>query len=391
MTQPFSPATFVSPIRAIRALKHPAAIDLGIGEPLECWPPGLSDEVARAAGAAIGHGGVPYLPHVGHAGLRKHLEERYLSEHVLITNGAQGALAASILAMTQRGDRVVVPDPGFVAYPHLIRWAGGEPVPVDARASARGLDLHQLEHELKFGARGLVLGQPSNPSGLALAAEDLARAMALLAQYGAWLVADVVYAELPMLWDAIPVPVLGGAANPGRRAADRAGVRVPDGVDVAVVSSTAKAWCAPGLRVGWLASSKADWAERATRVHSLFNTHASSVGQEVALYLLENLSTSQIAAALRRRGEQALDALQPVLPELTLAPGGFYLWIPLPAGRDDAEFVKRHAVRPDGVALIPGGAFGAHGRGWIRLSHGVPGAQVAEGSRRLARALEAMR
>lgn len=390
MTQPFSPATFVSPIRAIRALKHPAAIDLGIGEPLECWPAGFSDEVARVAAAAIGRGGVPYLPHVGHGGLRKHLQERYLTEHVLITNGAQGALAAAILAMTHKGDRVIVPDPGFVAYPHLIRWAGGEPVPVDARASARGLDLHQLEHELRFGARGLVLGQPSNPSGVALASEDLARAMELLAQYGAWLVADVVYAELPMLWEAIPVPVLGEPAHPARRAQDRAGVRVPPGMDVAIVSSTAKAWCAPGLRVGWLASSKAEWAERATRVHSLFNTHASSLGQEVALYLLENLSTSQIAAVLRRRGEQALEALRPVMPELALAPGSFYLWIPLPAGRDDAEFVKQQAVRADGVALIPGGAFGLHGRGWIRLSHGVAGDQVAEGSRRLARVLEAM-
>jgi aspartate/methionine/tyrosine aminotransferase len=391
-TEPFSPAAFVSPIRAIRALKSPTAVDRGIGEPLDCWPDGFSDEVARVAAAAIGRGGMPYLAHVGHGALRQHLARELGTDNVLVTNGAQGALAASIIAMVQPGDRVVVPDPGFVAYPHLVRWAGGEPVPVDARASVRGLDLDALERALKDGARGLVLGQPSNPTGLALATDDLAHAMQLLAAHGAWLVCDVVYALLPMAWEAIPVPLFKTADDaPRRRAADRASVLVPPGLSVAIVSSTAKAWCAPGLRVGWLASNWATWAERSTRVHSLFNTHASSLGQEVALYLLQSLSTSQIAATLRRRGELALETLRPALPDLALAPGSFYLWVPLPGGRDDAEFVKAAAVKPDGVALIPGSAFGVHGRGHIRLSHGVQPEQVAEGSRRLARELERLR
>ena len=385
----FSPAAFVSPIRAIRALKAPGAVDLGIGEPLDCWPEGFAEEVSRAAAAAIPRGGLPYLPHVGHAGLRRHVGRLHGTDHVLITNGAQGALSAALLGMIQPGDRVVVPDPGFVAYPHLIRWAGGVPVPVDARATARGLDLAELERALKAGARGLVLGQPSNPTGLALTTDDLSQCMEILAAHNAWLVCDVVYSELPMAWDAIPVPLLANpdADTPRRRASDRASVRVPAGLNCALISSTAKAWCAPGLRVGWMASNWAPWTERATRVHSLFNTHASGLSQEVAYFIMQNLSTSQVAATLRRRGELALEALKNVMPNTTLAPGSFYLWLPLPHARDDSEFVKAAAVKPDGVALIQGSAFGEHGRGHIRLSHGVPGDQVAEGTRRLVREL----
>lgn len=385
----WSPAEFVSPIRAIRALKATGAVDLGIGEPLDCWPGGLADEVARVAAAAIPRGGLPYLPHVGHPALRKHLASVYGTEHVLITHGAQGALAGAIMGMVQPGDRVAVPDPGFVAYPHLVRWAGGIPVPVDARAQARGLDLEALERALKEGARGLVLGQPANPTGLALNSADLKRAMELLAAHSAWLVCDVVYSELPMAWEAIPVPLLAGASEevPRRRAADRASVRAPAGLNVALISSTAKAWCAPGLRIGWLASNYAGWTERATRVHSLFNTHASSLSQEVALYLLQNLSTSQIAATLRHRGELAVETLRPAMPSASLAPGSFYIWMRLPGGNDDAAFVEACAVKADGVAVIPGSAFGVHGQGHIRLSHGMPAAQVAEGSRRLVREL----
>lgn len=387
----WSPAEFVSPIRAIRAVKHAAAVDLGIGEPLECWPEGFSERVAHAAAAAIPRGGVPYLPHVGLASLRAELAKKYGSEHVLITNGAQGALAGAIIGAVNPGDRVIVPDPGFVAYPHLIRWAGGVPVPVDARASAGGLDLVELERALKAGAKGLVLGQPSNPSGLALSTPDLKRCMELLATYGAWLICDIVYCELPMGWEAIPVPLLapGTDDHPRRRAAERASVQVPEGLKVALISSTAKAWCAPGLRIGWVVSNFAAWTERATRVHSLFNTHASSLPQELALYLLQNLSTSQVAATLRRRGELAVTALEPVLPEIALAPGSFYLWFRLPKGDDDLAFVKETAVRPDGVALIPGSAFGEHGKGFIRLAHGVPAEQVSEGTERLVRVLKA--
>ena len=388
----WSPADFVSPIRAIRALKHAGAVDLGIGEPLDCWPDGFADGVARVAAAAIPKGGLPYLPHMGHPGLRAHLAKMYGTEHVLVTNGAQGALAGALIGVVQAGDRVVVPDPGFVAYPHLIRWAGGVPVPVDGRASARGLDLDALEQALKAGAKGLVLGQPSNPTGLALNTADLQRCMELLAAYGAWLICDVVYAELPMAWDAIPVPLLSPVSedNPRRRAADRASVQAPVGLNVALISSTAKAWCAPGLRIGWVASNFAGWTERATRVHSLFNTHASSIPQELALYLLANLSTSQIAATLRRRGQIAVETLKDVLPGVALAPGSFYVWFRLPGGNDDAAFVKACAVKADGVALIPGSAFGVHGQGHVRLAHGVPADQVAEGARRLACELSAL-
>src|SRR5207237_3440488 len=119
----FSPAAFVSPIRAIRAIKAPTAVDLGIGEPLDCWPPGFAGEVSRHVASVVPAGGFPYLPHVGHAGLRAHLAALYGTEHVLVTNGAQGALSGAILGIVQAGERVVVPDPGFVAYPHLLRWA----------------------------------------------------------------------------------------------------------------------------------------------------------------------------------------------------------------------------------------------------------------------------
>jgi aspartate/methionine/tyrosine aminotransferase len=216
--------------------------------------------------------------------------------------------------------------------------------------------------------------------------------MELLARHGAWLVADVVYAKLPMDWKSIPVP---GLAEPdadhqpdaGRAPDEDVALASPRDLEVAVVSSAAKAWCAPGLRVGWLATSSLAWRERSVSVHSLFNTHASSLAQQAVLWLLEHLDTRAVAATLRRRGEAALAILRPSLPALSLPPGSFYLWIRLPEGVDDVAFAKEVAAATDGVALVPGSAFGDRGKGHLRLSFGVPIDRVEEGCRRFLRYL----
>ena len=111
-----------SPIRAITDGTPPGAIPLGLGEPTWDLP-----EVARQA-LLRQPGPCAYVPHAGLTELRKAVAAFHGAhpDEVLITTGSQGALFSLFQAWVNPGTKVLVPDPGFVAYPALAHMAGAQ-------------------------------------------------------------------------------------------------------------------------------------------------------------------------------------------------------------------------------------------------------------------------
>lgn len=354
-----------SPIRELAQGAPPDTIDLGLGVPGWALP-----QVAREALAAVAAapGSCGYGPNEGLPELVGAISGRHgvTAEQVMVTAGSQAALFALFQAHVGPGRRVLVPDPGFPAYPTLARLCGAEPTRyrlgehgwLDAAAFGAALDAHA-------DVALAVVNHPGNPTGGGATPEALRQVAAACRARGVVLLSDEVYRELHL----------------GPRPAG-----LHDLTDDAVVlSSVSKAWAAPGLRVGW-ALGPPDLLAPARLVHAAMTTAPARPSQLAAAALLRN-STEVLAQSWRHLVERwsiAQTAPAAVRPQVTPA-GGFYLWLALPEGArgDPSAFCLR--VRDEGrVTVVPGTAFGPAGAGHVRVScAGNPG-QLAEGLARLA-------
>ncbi|HEY3399532.1 MAG TPA: pyridoxal phosphate-dependent aminotransferase [Geothrix sp.] len=354
-----------SPIRAITDGTPPGAIPLGLGEPTWDLP-----EVARKA-LLRDPGPCAYVPHAGLTELRKAVASFHGAhqDEVLITTGSQGALFSLFQAWVDPGTKVLVPDPGFVAYPALARMAGAEPVPYPLSRDRFRLDAEALIRTLdaKPDVSAVILNLPSNPTGGGGSLEALRRVADACVARGVLLISDEVYRDLHF-----------GSRCPSLRDVTDRGV---------VTSSVSKGWGAPGLRVGWAVGDPA-WLVPARTVHGYAVTGTATPAQWAALALIEHSDSvlAEARAAVQLRWEALAEALRQELGQTVAPPDGtFYHFMPLPeaAHADPVAFALK--LRDEAkVVLIPGLAFGEGGRGHARLSFAATPEQLREGVRRLA-------
>jgi aspartate/methionine/tyrosine aminotransferase len=344
------------------------AINLGLGEPDLPTP----DAICEGGLRAIEERRTGYTTTAGDPELRRAVADRYPDaaggpENVLITVGSQQALFTACLTLVEPGTEVLYPDPGYPAYPTVVRLVGADPVPYRLAAD-RGfqLDAEAVEQALSPRTSLAILCAPSNPTGACHPPEALRSVVDLLAARGIPWLSDEVYAALTFEQPALSPSSLAPAGG-------------------LVVSSLSKEASMTGWRVGWLVGPEQAIA-RATAVHQHQVTCSPGISQRAALAAFGDEGRRAIAEwreRLRQRRELMGEALSH-LPGVGFRrpEGGFYYFVDVSAHGHSLEIARRILERHK-VVTIPGEAFGEHGAGYLRLSFAADEREIVEGVRRV--------
>jgi DNA-binding transcriptional MocR family regulator len=342
-------------------------------------------ELRRAFAAALAHPeALTYGTAQGEPPLREQISrlllERGLAvppELVLVTSGAQQAIAVALRALTRRGDVILAEAPTYPRFIELVTRRGQQLVGIPR--GAQGLDLEALEAACATYRPRLLYLVPTfhNPTGTSLGVQQRAAVLRLAATYGFVIVEDDIYGLLAH----------DGPAPPPLKASD-------EGERVVYLTSFSKA-LAPGLRLGALVAAPhllPDLAE-AKQAADLVSSPIAQLA--VAEYLRRESFGAHLQRArelYRERRDIALAALDRYLPGCTWThpEGGLSLWVTLPEGVNERDLFLDALDR--GVGVTRGQAFFAQpqARAYLRLCFGAqPPAQIEEAVRLLAEALRA--
>lgn len=351
-------------------------VSLAMGEPDFATP----EKITRAAAKALEDGFTHYSPLRGEPALRTAIARslaaragtEFSADDVIVTQGGTAGLAAAILAVVNPGDRVVIPDPSYSLYADLVNMAGGTVVPVPL-ADDLHWDLRALAEALA-GARLFVFCNPSNPTGIVHSRTELEALAAIVEASETLVLADEAYSELVYT----PEPFTSALQLPGLR-------------ERTIYCQTfSKSYAMTGWRVGYL-WGPTQVIDATARVHGTFNGSLNSAVQHAAVVALEQCQDD--IAAMRKSYEARRVLMYSALsriPGLALsqAEGAFYLFpryeLDIPSATLTAE------LRSFGVAVRPGGEFGAGGEHHLRLSYAASPEHITAGVERLAAGLSTL-
>jgi arginine:pyruvate transaminase len=356
-----------------RAQRGEPVIMLSIGEP--DLPPDVA--VLDAAIGALRRGRSRYASGRGEAVVLDAIARRYTQlagrqvtpAQCCFLPGTQTALFASMQALLDEGDEVVVGDPYYATSEGVVAAAGGRIRPVPTRPEdGFHLRADELERAITPRTRALLLNSPGNPTGAVLSRDEIAAIGEVCRRHDLAIVSDEVYAEL-----TFGVPFASPLGIEALQ--DRA----------VVVSSISKSHALPGFRCGW-AVGPADFAERLLAISEAMLFGSQPFLQDATAIALEVASGSAatMAASYQRRAHLAVERLSrsPVLAT-RMPEGGMFVMVDVRAtglsGEDFAwRLLERHAV-----AVMPGESFGAGGAGHLRLSLAIDDALLAEACDRI--------
>jgi len=361
-----------SVIRQVFDRARPGSINLGLGEPDLPTP----DVIRKAAVRAIIEEQNGYTSHAGLPELRKKVASDYSfldgdANRVIITAGSQEALYLALLTLVDDGDEVLLPNPGFVAYPTIVRMAGGDAqfyrLP---RERGFGFDIEEFRSALTPRTKVVVCISPSNPTGRTLSREDLIGIADALRDHDAYLISDEIYRDLYYTPD-----------RPESLSAffDR----------TIVIGGLSKSMSMTGWRLGWLAGDE-DVVKAALVLHGYVTTCASAVSQKASLVAWSDEASAaraEFRETFRSRRDHLLKLIEEELGLKAITPdGAFYTMVDVSQFGPSMKVAE--ALLEAGVITVPGAAFGGESEGFLRVSFCADHDTLSEGVQRIKRGLE---
>jgi len=338
----------ISGIRKMFEGAGPKAINLGLGQPDFDTP----EHIKKAAIDAIKEGFTSYTSNLGIPELRKALCRKFRRENhfavepeeVIVTSGASEALHLALQALVEEGDEVLIPDPGFVSYAALTKIAGGKAVGVPLDEKLR-LKPEKVNEYITSKTKVLVLNSPSNPTGSVMEYDDVKALVEIATDNSITIISDEVYEHF--IYE-------GEHVSPAQFSLE----------NVITVNATSKTYAMPGWRIGYAAAKK-DYIEQMLKVHQYIQACACSISQKAALAAIEGPQdcVGEMRESFRARRDFLLEGFHDIGIKCVKPHGAFYAF---PEVEDENAALK---LLEKGVIVVPGTAFGEHGKEHIRISY----------------------
>lgn len=351
-------------------------IRLNVGEPDFGAAPAVREAVARVA-----QGPTPYTDSLGLPQLREAISGWYgqrfgLSispDRIAITAGASAGLQLACLALFERGDEVLMPDPCYPCNRHFVTAADAIPRLLPTGAAERfQLGAAQVREAWTSATRGVLLASPSNPTGTSIAPEVLADITGFVRARGGVTVVDEIY--LPLSYEE-----------------HFSHSALAQGDDIVSVNSFSKYFGMTGWRLGWLVLPPA-LVPAIERLAQNLYICPSTLAQMAALSAFEPASIAEFErrrSVLRERRDYVVSALNELGLTVPVPPdGAFYVWMDVSRHHADSWAFAHELLHSAQVALTPGRDFGlADPQRWMRLSFASSMEDLQEAMRRLREVL----
>lgn len=306
--------------------------------------------------------------------LKRRFNLDYDSKDIFITVGGSEAIDLTIRAIIDNGDEMLLPIPSFVCYDPICRLAGGNVIPIETK---RENDFRLTAEELKAAitpkTKLLVLPFPNNPTGAVMRREHLEEIAEVLRGTDIMVLSDEIYAEL----------TYGGERHVSIAEIDGMKERT------IIVNGFSKAYAMTGWRLGYVAGPSSI-IQQMLKIHQYAIMSSPTTSQYAAVVAMRDCDNEveemKKEYDMRRRflvkafNDMGLDCFTPE--------GAFYVFPCIKStGLSSDEFCEK-LLHSKKVAVVPGGAFGSSGEGFVRVSYSYSLDHLMEATKRIKEFLE---
>lgn len=313
-----------------KSIKDP--INLSIGQPDFDVP----EPIKKAAKDAIDAGRNTYTLTQGIPELRQQLLQKVEAKFpksnrdLIVTSGTSGALVLALCCVVDPGDEVIIFDPYFVMYPHLVSLAGGKSVFIDTYPDFE-IDIAKVEKAITKKTKVILFNNPANPTGKTYSLETVKELAALASKHGVLLISDEIYSAFH--YDGL----LQTPADYNQ--------------NVLVLDGFSKSYGMTGWRMGY-AHGPTKLIQEMIKLQQFTFVCAPSMVQYAGITAL-NQDMSGFMQEYKLKRDFLLNGIKGYY-EIPNAGGAFYLFPKAPGGNSSA-FVEK-AIQLD-LLIIPGKTF----------------------------------
>ena len=345
-------------------------IHLEVGEPDFDVPPAVKEATCRALDEGLTH----YTHSLGDPDLREAICEHYLEacgvvvkpEQVVVTSGTSAAMMLVFGALLERGQEVIISDPGYACYPNFINFLGG----VAAKVQVYEKDGFQFRPEairerINRKTKAILINSPSNPTGNLLSEAT----MRDIAECSAYIISDEIYHGL----------VYEGQEHSMLEFSNRA----------FVLNGFSKLYAMTGYRLGYLIAPES-FVRPIQKMQQNFFICAGSLAQRAGIAALKDTRSEveEMKRIYNQRRKFMIKRLKEIGFSITVEPtGAFYVFANARSFSGDSYRLAFDILENAHVGVTPGIDFGKNGEGYLRFSYANSMENIAEGLERIERYL----